>query len=85
MRAHVARAVALGPKLLVLEHPTATLPEPSRAAFGADIVAVADARTLATLVITEDREWAGLVAKRVLVLNGATGELAPLRKRWFPI
>jgi branched-chain amino acid transport system ATP-binding protein len=83
MRGHLARAVALGPSLLLVEHPTATVPEPARGALADDIARVTGARRIASLIITLDQPFAVRVAHRVLILNGATGELAPLRKRWF--
>ncbi len=84
VRGHLARAVALGPSLLVLEHPTATIPEPARAALADDLVRVTDARRLAALVLTQDQPFAARVAHRTLTLNGATGELAPSRtRRWL--
>jgi ABC-type transporter Mla maintaining outer membrane lipid asymmetry ATPase subunit MlaF len=85
LRAHLARGVALEPSLLLLEHPTAAVPEPARAGLADDIVRVTDARRLAALVMTQDQPFAARVAHRTLTLNGATGELAPLRtsKKWF--
>lgn len=83
MRGHLARGVALGPSLLLVEHPTATIPAPARAALADDIVRVTAARRIASLIITLDQPFARRVAHRTLTLNGATGELAPLRKRWF--
>jgi putative ABC transport system ATP-binding protein len=82
VRAQLARAVALEPALLVMEHPTAVLPEDARAAFADVAAAVSDGRRLATLVITEDAAFARRAARRVLTLNGASGELAPSR-RWL--
>ena len=84
LRGHLARGVALEPSLLLLEHPTASIPEPARAALADDIVRVTDARRLAALVMTQDQPFAARVAHRTLTLNGATGELAPLRtRRWL--
>jgi putative ABC transport system ATP-binding protein len=83
LRAHLARGVALEPSLLVLEHPTASVPVAARAALADDIAKVADARKLAALALTQDEPFARRVAHRTLTLNGATGELAPLRKKWF--
>jgi ABC-type glutathione transport system ATPase component len=83
VRAHLARAVALEPSLLLMEHPTASLPEPARAALAADVGRLAAGRRLAVLVMTQDEPFARRVAHRALTLNGATGELAPLRSRWF--
>jgi ABC-type lipoprotein export system ATPase subunit len=83
-RVHFARAVALAPELLILEHPTADIPEPSRAAFGRDVAAAAQARGVSMLAITFDAEFAWTVAHRSLALNGATGALKPWkRRRWF--
>jgi ABC-type transporter Mla maintaining outer membrane lipid asymmetry ATPase subunit MlaF len=81
MRAHLARAVALNPRLLILEHPTAGLPESDRRKFGKDVARIADARSLATLIISEDAAFSREAAHRMLALNGATGELR--RKRGF--
>jgi ABC-type sulfate/molybdate transport systems ATPase subunit len=82
-RAHLARAVALEPALLLLEHPTARIAEPARSAFAADIARVCDARRLAALIITLDREFATIAAHRTLTLNAATGDLAAPRGRWW--
>jgi putative ABC transport system ATP-binding protein len=80
MRAHLVRAVALGPQLLILEHPTAGLPESDRRRFGQDVARLAEARSLATLIISQDEEFNAAAAHRTLVLNGATGELKPRRR-----
>jgi ABC-type lipoprotein export system ATPase subunit len=82
-RAHLARAVALEPALLVLEHPTARLPEEARGAFAADIARLAASRRLAALVLTNDDPFARVVAPRNLRLDPATGQLQPLRRKWF--
>jgi ABC-type polar amino acid transport system ATPase subunit len=83
MRGHLARAVALEPRLLLFEHPTAIVPETEREAFADDVVAVTTRRRLAALVMTQDRAFAARVAERVLTLDGATGEMAPSRRKWF--
>ncbi len=83
MRAHLARAIALDPMLLVLEHPTAAVPEDARSLLADDVRRVTEARRLTTLAVTMDEAFATRVAHRTLRLNGATGELAPLKKRWF--
>jgi ABC-type sulfate/molybdate transport systems ATPase subunit len=84
LRAHLARGVALQPSLLLLEHPTASIPEPARAALADDISRVSEARGLAVLLMTQDQVFATRLAHRTLTLNGATGELAPLRmRRWL--
>jgi ABC-type iron transport system FetAB ATPase subunit len=83
LRAHLARAVAMSPRLLVLEHPTARTAEAERRALGADITRVCDARQLAALALTNDEPFAQGIATRNLRLVGATGQLQPLKKRWF--
>jgi predicted ABC-type transport system involved in lysophospholipase L1 biosynthesis ATPase subunit len=83
MRGHLARAVAFAPRLLLFEHPTAIVPEAERDAFADDVVAVATRRGLAALVMTQDRAFAARVGERVMTLDGATGEMAPSRRKWF--
>ena len=82
-RAQLARAVALEPALLLLEHPTARIVEAARAAFAADVARVCDVRRLAALIITQDQRFASGAAHRILTLNPATGELTPPRRRWW--
>jgi ABC-type lipoprotein export system ATPase subunit len=82
-RAHLARAIALGPALLVLEHPTADLPAAAVRAYGTNIVSVAEARGQAMLVLTQDQGFAQQVAHRALKWNPATGGLTPVRRGWF--
>jgi predicted ABC-type transport system involved in lysophospholipase L1 biosynthesis ATPase subunit len=85
MRVHLARGLALGPRLLIAEHPSAALPREAVAAFGADLVRVAKARGLALLALTADDTLAKAIGGRRLELVPATGELrAPgLLKKWF--
>lgn len=80
-RMHLARAIALDPGLLILEHPTAHLPPSAHAAFAADLVRVVDARGMAAVVITADETFARQVAPTRLKLNAATGELK--KRGWF--
>lgn len=75
MRAHLARALAFGPKLLIAEHPSATLPRPAVGGFGADLVKAAQARGTALLVITADDALARSVGGQRLELVPASGEL----------
>ena len=75
MRVHLARAVALGPRLLIAEHPSASLPRQSVAAFGTDLVRIAQGRGLALLVITADDALARAIGGTRLELAAATGEL----------
>jgi ABC-type sulfate/molybdate transport systems ATPase subunit len=82
-RIHLARAVALEPALLILEHPTAGLPDDARSALAADVASVTGARQLAALIITQDDAFATQVAHRALRLEPATGALKPVKRGWF--
>ena len=85
MRVHLARALALGPKLLIAEHPSAALPRGSVAAFGADLAKAAQARGLGLIAVTADDALAKAIGGQRLELVPATGELrAPgLLKKLF--
>jgi ABC-type transporter Mla maintaining outer membrane lipid asymmetry ATPase subunit MlaF len=82
-RAHLARAVALDPALLILEHPTAGLAPGEGKAFGEVVARIAGARARATLIISEDEPFSTAAATRRLALHVATGDLKPPRKRIF--
>ena len=75
MRVHLARALALGPKLLIAEHPSATLPRETVAGFGADLAKVARARAIALLAITADDSLAKAIGGSRLELVAASGEV----------
>jgi ABC-type transporter Mla maintaining outer membrane lipid asymmetry ATPase subunit MlaF len=81
-RIHLARAIALAPDLLLLEHPTAGIPDRARAALSDDVARVAEARRLTSLLLTQDDRFARRVAHRVLQLQPATGALKPLGRGW---
>jgi len=83
MRAHLVRAVILGPALLILEHPTATLDKGDGKAFGEAVARVAGARSLATVIISEDDRFSDAAASRRLALHAASGDLKPQRRRYF--
>lgn len=85
MRAHLARAIALNPDVLLLEHPTATLGDRA-AAFGETLRAMSAARGLSWLAITDDAGFARAAGGRALRLNPSTGDVRPaggFRWRWF--
>jgi len=78
MRIHLARALALGPRLLMAEHPSANLPRETVATFGADLARLARSRGLALLALTADDELAKAIGGQRLELVAATGELKPI-------
>jgi ABC-type transporter Mla maintaining outer membrane lipid asymmetry ATPase subunit MlaF len=85
MRIHLARAVALGPELLLLEHPTAQIERGHVKAFATTVRDVIGARRLTALAVTQDDAFADVVADRAYRLQGGTGELATTRgwRKWF--
>lgn len=78
MRVRLGRALAFDPGLLLLEHPSAALARADVVPLACDVRAVAERRTLATLTITADGEFAGAVSERAYILEPATGRLKPL-------
>ena len=78
MRIHLARSIALGPQLLLLEHPTAALEAEDRPAFADDVRRIADARALTVVACSQDREFARRLAARHLQLHPGTGDLRPI-------
>lgn len=82
-RAHLVRAIALDPSLLIMEHPTVGFAAGEGKAFGETVASVAAARSLTTLIVSEDAAFAEAAATRRLALNGATGELKPKRRGFF--
>ena len=80
MRVHLARALALGPQLLIAEHPSASLPRETVAAFGSDLGKVSRARGVALVAITADDSIAKAIGGSRLELVAATGELRALSR-----
>lgn len=84
-RAHLARALALKPELLLIEHPSAAVEESERVPLARDFAAAIDGRGAAALIVTLDLQFAGRVAHRSLTLQPATGALVPWKAKqgWF--
>ena len=77
MRAHLARALAQDPRLLIAEHPSATLPREAAGPFGADLGRIARARGVALIALTADEVFAKALGGRRLILDGASGQWKP--------
>lgn len=85
MRVHLARAIALAPDVLLLEHPTMTLGA-AATAFGSTLRTLSDTRGLSWLAISDDEAFSRAAGGRALRLNPATGEVRPVGgfwRRWF--
>jgi len=85
LRLRLGRALAMNPRVLLAEHPNATLAPDEARHFGADLKRIIAARGMAALVLTADHEFARVAADEVLVLHAATGTLKPSSgwRRWF--
>ncbi len=83
MRSHLARALALEPRMLILEDPTALVPPGSVESLAADIVRAWEGSGAAMLTLTSDERFARRVSPRNLQWHGATGEVTPLKRGWF--
>lgn len=75
-RVRLGRALALGPRLIVAEHPSASLPRESVAAFARDLARIVAAREAALLAISADRDFTRALGGTRLVLDPKTGTLA---------
>jgi putative ABC transport system ATP-binding protein len=76
LRVRLARAIAPDPLLLLVEHPSATLPREAVSRVAADVGRVASARGAALLTLTADADWASAVGGEVRTLVPASGDLA---------
>jgi ABC-type transporter Mla maintaining outer membrane lipid asymmetry ATPase subunit MlaF len=82
-RAHLVRAIALVPALLVLEHPTLGLDAGEGRLFGDSVAAVSQPRALSALIVSEDADFSSAAATRRLMLHAASGDLKPPRRKLF--
>jgi ABC-type transporter Mla maintaining outer membrane lipid asymmetry ATPase subunit MlaF len=82
-RAHLARAVALEPALLILEHPTVGFTAGQAKPFAQVVASLATKRDLATLIISEDPDFSAAVTSHQFVLQPSTGELKPKRRSFL--
>jgi ABC-type lipoprotein export system ATPase subunit len=83
LRAQVARALALDPAIVLLEHPSVTLPRSAVAALARDLATAVSRRAITALAITEDADFARSFASRWLTLDGGTGTVKPAKKKWL--
>jgi predicted ABC-type transport system involved in lysophospholipase L1 biosynthesis ATPase subunit len=76
LRVRLGRAVAPAPRLVIAEHPSASLPKDAVAGVAADVARVAAERQAALLTLTADAAWVAAIGGDVLTLQPASGELA---------
>ncbi len=84
VRLHLARAVANGPELVLLEHPTARLAGDRDASerFGRTLADLTRARNVGWIALTEDEAFAAAAGGTVLELNPTTGQVAAPGRGW---
>jgi len=85
LRLRLGRALGPDPRILLAEHPNASLEPDDTVRFASDYARIVANRRLASIVLTADAAFASAVAPRVLTLQPATGELKPLSawRRFF--
>jgi ABC-type transporter Mla maintaining outer membrane lipid asymmetry ATPase subunit MlaF len=85
LRVRLARAIALNPRVLLSEHPNATLQPDDLPPFAADLARVIVGRRLSSVTLTADRTFAVAVSERVLTLEPRSGNLKPAAgwRGWF--
>lgn len=79
-RLRLARALAVSPAVLLIEHPIAGLEAHEVAPLARDFARAAESRGLAVVVLAADATTATPFAQRVLALNSGTGELSETRR-----
>jgi ABC-type ATPase involved in cell division len=83
IRVHLARALALGPSVLVLEHPTLNVDPADVPALGASIAHATAGRAVAVLALSDDELLAKGMDGRRLQVKLATGAVIDRNKSWW--
>ena len=81
-RVRLGRAVALGPTLLLLEHPSSTLTDEEAVAFAADVRRVVDLRQLSVIALTADAAFASAMTPDVRTHVPASGAVTADGGTW---
>ena len=82
LRVRLGRAVALGPDLLLLEHPTATLGRDDVEGFAVDLRRLSAERALTMVAVTADTAFASAMTSEVFRLQPSTGDLLQQSGTW---
>jgi ABC-type lipoprotein export system ATPase subunit len=75
-RVRLGRALALNPRLVVAEHPSASLPRPAVAAFARDLARITTSRGVSLVAVSADREFVKALGGTALTLDPKSGALA---------
>lgn len=82
VRVHLARALAVSPQVLILEHVTAALEPDEAASLGRTLANIADDRSLAWIAISEDDAFVKALGSPVLALEPGSGDVKPFTQRY---
>lgn len=78
LRLRLGRALAPNPRILLAEHPNASLDSDDIAEFAVAYARLVRRRPITSLVLTADTAFASAASQRILTLQPATGELRVL-------
>ena len=78
LRVRLGRALAHDPRILLSEHPNASLQAGDLPRFADEYARIVGRRRTTSIVLTADTAFASAVSRRVLAVQPATGELKPL-------
>lgn len=82
VRVHLARALAVSPQVLILEHITAALEPADATSLAQSLVTIADDRNLAWMAISEDDAFVAALGSPVLALEPGSGDVKPFTQGW---
>lgn len=80
-RVRLGKALALDPRVLLAEHPTAALEADHVPQLATHLADIAEQRRLAMLIVTADAAFAGTACRQLLRFDPAHGTFAP-HSRW---
>jgi len=85
LRVRLGRALAPDPRIVLSEHPNASLEVGDHSRFADEYARLVRRRGVTSIVLTADTAFASAVAQRILTLQPATGELKSLSawRRFF--